>query len=50
MTGMRERTRHLRGSLDIQSNAGGTTISVTFPLSTTSSAAAELTTKAQTAT
>jgi PAS domain S-box-containing protein len=50
MTGMRERVRHLRGSLDIQSNAGGTTISVTFPLLTTSSAAAELTTEAQTAT
>jgi len=50
MTGMRERVRHLRGSLDIQSNAGGTTISVTFPLLTTSSATVELTTKAQTAT
>jgi PAS domain S-box-containing protein len=32
ITGMRERVRHLKGSLDIQSDADGTTISVTLPV------------------
>jgi PAS domain S-box-containing protein len=32
ITGMRERVRHLNGSIDIQSNANGTKISVTIPV------------------
>jgi signal transduction histidine kinase len=32
MTGMRERVRHLGGNLDIQSDSGGTTISVMLQL------------------
>ena len=35
ITGMRERVRHLKGTMDIESSAKGTKISVTFPLSTT---------------
>lgn len=31
ITGMRERVRHLNGTIDIQSNANGTKISVTLP-------------------
>ena len=31
MTGMWERVRHLRGVMDVQSNSGGTTISITLP-------------------
>jgi PAS domain S-box-containing protein len=31
ITGMRERVRHLKGVMDIQSNGTGATISVTFP-------------------
>jgi signal transduction histidine kinase len=31
MTGMWERVRHLRGVMDIQSDGGGTTISITLP-------------------
>jgi PAS domain S-box-containing protein len=49
MTGMRERVRYLRGNFDVQSNASGTTISVTLPLLTTSNARAELTGKAKAA-
>ena len=33
ITGMRERVRHLKGTLDIQSNGNGTTIFVKFPVS-----------------
>jgi signal transduction histidine kinase len=32
ITGMRERVRHLKGVMDIQSNGTGATISVTFPV------------------
>jgi PAS domain S-box-containing protein len=32
ITGMRERVRHLKGAMDIQSNGMGATISVTFPI------------------
>jgi PAS domain S-box-containing protein len=32
ITGMRERVRHLKGAMDIQSNGTGATISVTFPI------------------
>jgi PAS domain S-box-containing protein len=32
ITGMRERVRHLKGAMDIQSNGMGATISVTFPV------------------
>jgi PAS domain S-box-containing protein len=32
ITGMRERVRHLKGAMDIQSNGTGATISVTFPV------------------
>jgi len=32
ITGMRERVRHLKGAMDIQSNETGVTISVTFPI------------------
>jgi signal transduction histidine kinase len=35
ITGMHERARNLRGEIDIQSNHSGTTVSVTFPISTT---------------
>jgi signal transduction histidine kinase len=35
ITGMRERVRHLKGVMDIQSNGTGATISVTFPVPTT---------------
>jgi signal transduction histidine kinase len=35
ITGMRERVRHLKGVMDIQSNGTGATISVTFPLTMT---------------
>jgi signal transduction histidine kinase len=31
---MRERVRHLKGVMDIQSNGTGATISVTFPVPT----------------
>jgi signal transduction histidine kinase len=41
ITGMRERVRHLRGNLDIQSNSTGTKISVTLPVMTNSSAGTE---------
>jgi PAS domain S-box-containing protein len=34
ITGMRERVRHLRGAMNIQSNDRGTKISVTFPVPT----------------
>lgn len=34
ITGMRERVRHLKGVMDIQSNGTGATISVTFPVPT----------------
>jgi len=34
ITGMRERVRHLKGAMDIQSNPKGTKISVTFPVFT----------------
>src|SRR6202171_6494132 len=32
ITGMRERVRHLKGVMDIQSNGAGATVSVTFPV------------------
>ena len=32
--GMRERVRHFKGSMDIQSNGGGTKLSVTLPVAT----------------
>jgi two-component system, NarL family, sensor kinase len=32
ITGMRERVRHLKGAMDIQSSGTGATISVTFPV------------------
>jgi PAS domain S-box-containing protein len=35
ITGMRERVRHLKGVMDIQSNGTGATISVTFPVPAT---------------
>jgi PAS domain S-box-containing protein len=35
ITGMRERVRHLKGVMDIQSNGTGATISATFPLTMT---------------
>lgn len=35
ITGMRERVRHLKGDMDIQSNGTGATISVTFPVPAT---------------
>jgi len=34
ITGMRERVRHLKGAMDIQSSGTGATISVTFPVPT----------------
>ena len=37
ITGMRERVRHLKGTLDIQSNGNGTKISVRLPISTNTS-------------
>ena len=36
LASMRERSTLLRGSLDIQSNSGGTTVSVTVPIQSTS--------------
>jgi signal transduction histidine kinase len=42
-TGMRERIRHLRGILNIQSSSNGTKISVTFPVSTTAISAPDIT-------
>ena len=41
-TGMRERVGHFRGTIDIQSNANGTKISVTFPLSATDSSDSDI--------
>jgi PAS domain S-box-containing protein len=38
ITGMRERVRHLNGTIDIQSNANGTKISVRFPAAVPSDA------------
>jgi signal transduction histidine kinase len=38
ITGMRERVRHLNGTIDIQSNANGTKISVTLPAAVPSEA------------
>ena len=38
ITGMRERVRHLNGTIDIQSNAQGTKISVRFPVAIPSDA------------
>ena len=38
ITGMRERVRHLKGAMDIQSNGTGTTISVTLPVAMTTPA------------
>jgi signal transduction histidine kinase len=35
ITGMRERVRHLNGSMEIHSNGTGTKISVAWPLLTT---------------
>ncbi len=35
ITGMRERVRHLKGSMDIHSNGRGTKISIVLPVSTT---------------
>ena len=42
-TGMRERIRHLRGILNIQSSSNGTKISATFPVSTTTISASDIT-------
>jgi PAS domain S-box-containing protein len=42
-TGMRERVRHLRGILNIQSSSNGTKISATFPVSTTAISAPDIT-------
>jgi PAS domain S-box-containing protein len=39
ITGMRERVRHLKGVMDVQSNSKGTTVSVTLPIATTSESA-----------
>ena len=36
MAGMRERVRHLRGAMNIHSNAQGTKVSVTLPMDSTS--------------
>jgi PAS domain S-box-containing protein len=41
ITGMRERVRHLKGVMDIQSNGTGATISVTFPVPTTSTSGSD---------
>ncbi|HEX4782812.1 MAG TPA: PAS domain S-box protein [Candidatus Sulfotelmatobacter sp.] len=41
MTGMRERIRHFKGGMDIQSNGTGATIVVTIPLPTESKPASE---------
>jgi PAS domain S-box-containing protein len=41
IAGMRERVRHLKGEMDIQSNDGGATIVVTFPLSTATASESE---------
>jgi two-component system NarL family sensor kinase len=40
-TGMRERVGHFRGTIDIQSSANGTKISVTFPVSTVASSGSD---------
>jgi signal transduction histidine kinase len=42
-SGMRERVRHLRGILNIQSSSNGTKISATFPVSTTTISASDIT-------
>ena len=47
ITGMRERVRHLSGNFDIQSNAGGTIISVKFPVSTTAATRTDIENKAR---
>src|SRR5450759_2321451 len=41
ITGMRERVRHLNGIMNIESNADGTKISVTLPVSRTTTSASE---------
>jgi len=41
MTGMRERIRHFKGGMDIQSNGAGATIVVTIPLPTAPTPASE---------
>jgi PAS domain S-box-containing protein len=38
ITGMRERVRHLKGAMKVESNSKGTKISVTFPMSSTTDA------------
>jgi two-component system, NarL family, sensor kinase len=42
IAGMRERVRHLRGNLDIQSDPNGTKISATIPLIASAVAGAEV--------
>ena len=49
ITGMRERVRHLRGNLDIQSSPTGTKISVALPVMTCSNAGTDITDKAKAA-
>jgi signal transduction histidine kinase len=41
LTGMRERVRHFKGQMDIQSNGTGTTISVGLPVAATQSTTSE---------
>jgi PAS domain S-box-containing protein len=47
MTGMRERVRHLRGNLDIQSDSTGTIVSITLPVVTSSVGDLEISEKAK---
>jgi len=47
ITGMRERARHLRGNLDIQSDSTGTTVSIRLPVATSSVGDAEIANKAK---
>jgi len=47
ITGMRERVRHLRGNLDIQSDSTGTTVSIRLPVATSSVGDAEIANKAK---
>jgi PAS domain S-box-containing protein len=49
MTGMRERVRHLKGKLDIQSDSTGTTISVRLPIVTSTAEDLAVTQKANAA-